>query len=152
MARPKEKEVVITKTGQKRVYKINKEWKKKTWRPKVITPEVVQKLEDLLSQDVSIEVACKFVGISERAYYYECENNPQFLQKMEKAQEYVGIIAWRTIAKAIRDGDTQTAKRYKERRDDRYKQKPTQINMQQGIDPETWEATQWLMVEFTLKD
>lgn len=53
----------------------------------------MQKLEDLLSQDVSIESACKFVGISERAYYYECEDNPDFLQKMDKAQEYVKILA-----------------------------------------------------------
>jgi hypothetical protein len=40
----------------------------------------------------------------------------------------------------------------KEKTDDRYKQKPTQISMNQGIDPETWEQTQWLLVEFTLKE
>jgi hypothetical protein len=40
----------------------------------------------------------------------------------------------------------------KERSDERYKQKPAQINMNQGIDPETGEATQGLMVEFSIKD
>lgn len=152
MARPKEKEVVETKLW-KRTYKLDKEtWKKKTWRPKVITPEVVQKLEDLLSQDVSIEVACKFVGISERTYYYECESNPQFLQKMEKAQEYVKILAWRTISKAIRDGDVQTAKWLMEKRDKRYRNDGVKINMNQGVDPETGEAVQGLLVEFTIKE
>lgn len=56
---------------------------------------------------------------------------------MEKAQEFVGVLADRTIARAIKDGDTSTARWYKERRDERYKQKPPQINMNQGIDPET---------------
>ena len=59
----------------------------------MMTPEVMQKLEDLLSQDVSIESACKFVGISERAYYSECERNEEFKQKMVQAQEYVKILA-----------------------------------------------------------
>lgn len=72
-------------------------------RPNKFTPEVVQKLEDLLSQDVSIESACKFVGVSESAYYEECNRNPQFKEKMEQAQEYPMILANRTIAKAIRD-------------------------------------------------
>ena len=42
-------------------------------------------------------------GVSESAYYAECERNPQFKEKMEKAQQYVGSLAARTIAKAIRD-------------------------------------------------
>lgn len=46
----------------------------------------------------------------------------------------------------------QSAKWYKEKRDENYKQKPAQINMNQGIDPETGEATQGLMVEFSIKD
>lgn len=152
MARPKEKEIVITKTWQKRVYKIDREWKKKTWRPTVFTPENIQKLEELLSQDVSIESACKFVGISESAYYAECDRNPKFKEKMDKAQEYVKILAWRTISKAIRDGDVGTAKWLMEKRDKRYRNDAMKINMNQGMDPETWGQTQGLLVEFTLKE
>lgn len=152
MARPKEKETIETKQW-KRTYKLNKETgKKKTWRPRVITPEIVQKLEDLLSQDVEIERACKFVGISERAYYYECERNPEFLQRMSKAQEYPLILADRTIAKAIRDGDVQSAWKMKQSRDRRYRSEWTKIALQQWVDPETGQAVQGLMVEFTLKE
>lgn len=86
-----------------------------------MTPEVMQKLEDLLSQDVEIERACKFVGISERAYYSECERNEEFKQRMSKAQEYPLILADRTIAKAIRDGDVQSAWKMKQSRDRRYR-------------------------------
>ena len=152
MARPKEKETVMTKQW-KRTYRIDKKTgKKMTWRPNKFTPEVVAKLEELLSQDVEIGRACRFVGVSPDAYYDECKRNPEFLQKMQKAQEYVWVIADRTIAKAIRDGDTQTARWYKEKKDERFKVKPTQINMQQGVDPETGQAVQGLMVEFTLKE
>jgi hypothetical protein len=49
----------------------------------------VAKLEELLSQDVEIGRACRFVGVSPDAYYDECKRNPEFLQKMQKAQEYV---------------------------------------------------------------
>ena len=103
MARPKEKETIMTKQG-KRTYKLDKKTGKKlTGRPTVFTPENVQKLEELLSQDVTIESACKFVGISESAYYEERDRNPEFREKMLKAQEYPMVLANRTIAKAIRD-------------------------------------------------
>lgn len=154
MARPKEKEVVITSAWVKRTYKLRKDGsnKKMAWRKTVFTPEVVHKLEELFENDVAVWRALKFVWVSESAYYAECERNPSFKEKMQKAQEYVGILADRTVAKAIKEWDVQTAKWLKEKTDERYKQKPTQINMQQWIDPETWEAIQGLMVEFTIKD
>ena len=103
MARHKEKETIMTKQG-KRTYKLDKvTGKKLTGRPSVFTPENVQKLEELLSQDVTIESACKFIGISESAYYEERDRNPEFREKMLKAQEYPMVLANRTIAKAIRD-------------------------------------------------
>jgi len=39
-----------------------------------------------------------------------------------------------------------------EKRDKRYRSEGTKINLQQGIDPDTGEATQGLLVEFTLKE
>ena len=153
MARPKEKETIMTKQG-KRTYRLRKDGsgKKEAWRRSVFTEELVKKLEEQFSWNSSIKTACAIVGISRNAYYEECKKNQEFNDRMERAQEYVNSLADRTIAKAIRDWDVQTAKWMKERTDERYKQKPAQINMQQGVDPETWEATQGLMVEFTLKE
>ena len=71
---------------------------------------------------------------------------------MEKAKEYVGVLADRTIARAIKDGDVATARWYKDKRDERYKTPTTQISMNQGTDPATGEQTQGLLVEFTLKE
>lgn len=136
MARPKEKETIMTKQG-KRTYRLDKvTGKKLTGRPTVFTPEVVQKLEDLISQDVEIERACKFVGISESAYYRECQDNPEFREKMAKAQEYPVILASRTIAKAIKDGDVQSARRMKQSRDKRYRPDTAKISMErvEGIE------------------
>ena len=152
MARPKEKETIMTKQG-KRTYKIDKKTgKKKTWRPNKFTKEVVDKLEESFSWNSSVKTACALVGVSTDAYYDELKRNSDFRLRMERAQEYVSSLADRTIAKAIRDGDVSTSRWMKERSDDRYKQKPTQISMNQWLDPETWEATQWLVVEFKLED
>ena len=77
-------------------------------------------------------------GVSPDAYYDECNRNPEFLQKMQRDQEYVGSLADRTIAKSIRDGDVNTARWFKERIDERYK-KDTKvaINATTETDPET---------------
>ena len=143
----------MTKQG-KRTYRLRKDGsgKKEAWRKSVFTEELVKKLEEQFSWNSSVKTACAIVGISRNAYYEECKRNQEFNDRMERAQEYVSSLADRTIAKAIRDWDVQTAKWMKERSDERYKQKPAQINMNQGIDPETGEATQGLMVEFSIKD
>lgn len=71
---------------------------------------------------------------------------------MLKAQEYTMVLANRTIAKAIRDGDVQSAWKIKQSRDKRYRSDSMRINMNQGTDPATGEQTQGLLVEFTLKE
>lgn len=154
MARPKEKEVVIDSLGRKHTYKLDKKTgKKKTWRPSAFTEEIVQKLEEQFSWDCSVRTACAMAGVSESAYYAECERNPQFKEKMERAQQYVGSLASRTIAKAIRDGDSNTAKWYQERRDERYKKEnKISLNANAETDPETWAVATWLKVEFEITE
>lgn len=77
-------------------------------------------------------------GISTDAYYNECKRNPQFNDRMERAQNYVGSLASRVIAKAIKEGDSNTAKWYQERRDDRFKKENTaKVNLNTETDPET---------------
>ena len=154
MARPKEKEVVIDSLGRKHTYKLDKKTgKKKTWRPSAFTEEIVQKLEEQFSWDCSVRTACAMAGVSESAYYAECERNPQFKEKMERAQQYVGSLASRTIAKAIRDGDSQTAKWYQERRDERFKKEnKISLNANAETDPETWTVETWLKVEFEITE
>lgn len=71
---------------------------------------------------------------------------------MERAMSSVDSIADRNIAKAIKDGDLSTSRWYKEKTDERYKTKPTQINMQQETDQSNGTTSQWLQIEFTLQE
>lgn len=80
-------------------------------------------------------------GVSTDAYYDECKRNPEFLDRMERAQQYVSSLADRVIAKAIKDGDSSTAKRFKERIDERYKKENTiKMSANSETDPETGEV------------
>jgi len=117
-----------------------------------MTPEVIAKLEELFSWNSSVVTACRMAGIGTNAYYNEYNTNEEFKNKMDKAMSYVDTMADRTIAKAIRDGDVSTSKRYKEKTDERYKTKPTQINMQQETDQSNGTTAQWLQIEFTLQE
>lgn len=71
---------------------------------------------------------------------------------MERAMSSVDSIADRNIAKAIKNGDLNTSRWYKEKTDERYKTKPTQINMQQETDQNNGTTAQWLQIEFTLQE
>lgn len=71
---------------------------------------------------------------------------------MERAMSSVDSIADRNIAKAIKNGDLNTSRWYKEKTDERYKTKPTQINMQQETDQSNGTTAQWLQIEFTLQE
>lgn len=153
MARPKEKEVVIDKLGRKHTYKLDKNGKKKAWRKPLINEEITKKMEDLFALDLPLQVVCSQVGISDQTYYNECNRNPQFLGRMERAKNLVHVMAGRTVAKAIKDGDVQSSKWYLEHKDERFK-KDTKvaINATTETDPETWTVVTWLEMEFTLKD
>ena len=96
------------------------------------------KLEEQFSRNSSVKTACAMAGISTDAYYDECDRNTEFSDKMKRAQEYVSSLADRVIAKAIKDGDSNTAKRFKERTDDRYKKENTvKMSANTETDPET---------------
>lgn len=124
-----------------------------TGRKPLIDEDKTKKLEDLFALDVPVQVACSQVGISDQTYYNECNRNPQFLDRMKKAQNLVHVMAWRTIAKAIRDGDTQTSKRYYEHKDERFKKdNGVKVWINTETDPETGNVLTWLEVRFSLQD
>ena len=50
-----------------------------------------------------MKTACAIAGVSQKVYYEELQRNPEFRERMEKAQEYIPSLADRVIAKSIRD-------------------------------------------------
>lgn len=154
MARPKEKEVVIDSLGRKHTYKLNKKTGKKlAWRKPLIDEEKTKEMEKLFALDLPLQVVCSQVGISDQTYYNECNRNPQFLGRMEKAKNLVHVMAGRTIAKAIRDGDVQSSRWYMEHKDERFKKEnKISLNANTETDPETWAVATWLKVEFEITE
>lgn len=108
-----------------------------TGRPYRIDERIIQELETMFHYDMSIDDACAFVKISPQTYYDERDRNPEFSERMDKARTFLGVTASQTIARAIKDGDVSTSRWFKERRDERYKTQPAQINMSQTTDSET---------------
>lgn len=106
----------------------------------------------MFQYDVNIDDACAFVRISPQTYYDERARNPEFAERMDKAKAWLNVTASRTVAKAIKAGDVSSSRWFKERRDENYKIKPTQISMNQENNPETGEQSQGLLVEFVLKE
>lgn len=52
-------------------------------RPTVMTPDVLQKLEDAFMNAFTDAMACLYAGISERALYDYCAENEKFAQRKE---------------------------------------------------------------------
>lgn len=101
------------------------------WRPPKFTEEVVQKLEEIFKIDWTVEEACSYAWIWRRTYYQWCEENKEFLHRMEQAQQYPFILARKKYIKWITSRNEKIAidvsKDFLSKRDWRYSNKNTEI-------------------------
>jgi predicted DNA-binding protein YlxM (UPF0122 family) len=96
-------------------------------RPSAFTEEVVKKLEEGFCMDFTITEACAYAGISRQAYYDECERKPQFLDRMERAQQVPFALAKKGLFNAMQKEDGHLILKWLERRQrDRYHTKVEQ--------------------------
>jgi len=102
-------------------YKIKPNGKKATGRPSAFTDEVINKLEEALKRDCTIKMACAYAWISTQSYYEECKRNKKFSDRMDKAEQYLHILAQTKFADKIRDNEWEAIKEFKKKRDPRYK-------------------------------
>lgn len=84
--------------------------------PIAITPEIEQKLEEILRVGGTIAEACASANIAERTYYYRAKNDQKFLQKMEAAKIYSDVMAKRNVAKTIHEGNVDNSKWWLEKK------------------------------------
>lgn len=63
----------------------------------MMTPDVLQKLEDAFMNAFTDEMACLYAGISPRALYDYCEANPQFTQRKEELKQTPNLAAQKTL-------------------------------------------------------
>lgn len=116
----------VAKSGKKK-YSKKENGKNDTWRPLVMTPSTIQKLEAIFKIDWTVTEACLYAGISLATYYTRCEKDAKFLERMERAKQFPYILAKKTLFKSINDENIMVAQRWAieflKRREDNYKDK-----------------------------
>lgn len=80
------------------------------------TPETQAKLIEALKLGATNVIACQYAGIAETTFYAWMAENVEFSQSIEKARAYAAVDALRTIQKARREGQWQSAAWLLERR------------------------------------
>ena len=92
------------------------ETKRPPGRPVLVTELVVQKLEAIFQQDVTIEVACNYAGIGVRTYHDHYAKDEDFRTRIDTARSFARIRAGKVVIDAIDKGDVNTAKWWLEKK------------------------------------
>lgn len=100
-------------------------------RPTVITPEVLNKLQQAFLRGYSNRAACIYADLVEGTYYKYCKENPEFIKKKEAWQENPVSLARDAVYNSLVEGDVQTAKWTLERKcKDEYSLRVENINQE----------------------
>ncbi|MDT2685818.1 hypothetical protein [Enterococcus gallinarum] len=90
--------------------------KQKRGRPKKITDEVLQKLEQGFLFGFTDEEACLHADIGTSTLYSYCQENPEFSERKEQLKNRPKMRAKINIAKTMEKGDVELSKWYLERK------------------------------------
>lgn len=85
-------------------------------RPRKITEAVAAKLEEFFRIDATVEEACNQAGIDKTTLYREMERNPEFRNRIARAQEYPFLIMKKVVVKAANAGDGKLALKWLQNR------------------------------------
>ena len=88
----------------------------KRGRKTVMTPEIINKLEQAFSMGCSDLEACLFADIGKTTLYNYQNENPEFVERKEKLKEKLVLKARTVIAESLNKQDENTAKWYLERK------------------------------------
>lgn len=95
--------------------KVHKLRKSRTGRPRVVTQEVVRKLEHAIAYDCTIKEACVYAGISRDTFYSFCKEYPTFSDRITELRNMSMILVRMTlVCGAI--SDPHMAMKYAERK------------------------------------
>ena len=96
--------------------KKNPEELEKRGRKTVMTPEIINKLEQAFSMGCSDLEACLYADIGKTTLYNYQNENPEFVERKEKLKEKLVLKARTVIAESLNKQDENTAKWYLERK------------------------------------
>ena len=97
-------------------------------RPTVMTPFVIQKLEQAFMMGATDLQACLVAGISDSAFYEYQEKTEGYKERKAKLKDQPNILAKMVVLNAVKDGDKNQANWLLERRDKDFVKKSEQKN------------------------
>jgi len=86
-------------------------------RPLIMTPEVIQKLEDAFSWGCTDLEACCNADISKSTLYNYCDANPKFMERKEILKNQPVMKARRVVQAALDENDINTAHKVIDRKE-----------------------------------
>lgn len=86
-------------------------------RPTIMTPEVIQKLEEAFLMGCTDLEACLAADISKSTLYNYQEAHPEFVDRKAALKENPVYLARGVIIEALKDGDRASAHKVIERRE-----------------------------------
>lgn len=93
-------------------------------RPTKKSDEAVKKLEQALRQDFTVDQACVYAGITNKTFYNWCNEDDEFLRKMNAARQYMNEKAKKTLQNMVDMGHPGASMWFLERREsNRYSKK-----------------------------
>ena len=66
-------------------YTVKENGKKNTWRPSLLTQEVLNKLVEEFRYDATVEEACSYAWISTQLFYKWLNDYPEFFDEIDRA-------------------------------------------------------------------
>jgi len=89
-------------------------------RPTVMTPEVIQKLEEAFAWGCSDREACLWADIAEKTLYLYQEKNPEFIHRKEALKETPILLARKSVANGIKRNPDLALKLLERKKKDEY--------------------------------
>ena len=86
-------------------------------RPLIMTPDVIQKLEDAFSWGCTDLEACCNADISKSTLYNYCDANPKFMERKEILKNQPVMKARRVVQAALDEDDINTAHKVIDRKE-----------------------------------
>lgn len=90
--------------------------KEKQGRPTIMTPDIIDKLEQAFSLGASDLEACLHAGIGKSTLYNYQNQNPSFVERKELLKDKLILKSRAVLAAALGNNDKQTAQWYLERK------------------------------------
>lgn len=85
-------------------------------RPTVITPQIIDKLEEAFSNGATDLEACFIAGIGKTTLYDYCKEHEDFAERKEALKDLVKYQAKKNIVDKIKDGDVPISQWYLSRK------------------------------------